>query len=199
VAGLLDVVINTGDLPSAAGVAEGYDLSRVIGQWQSIANGRFRNDCRALKQMIRETDELRLWEKNVGGSTYNDRDDFLRRKVLIDYELTERDFTEIVEALYRDPGKAEAVLRKHGRPKKGEGKGATGTFKRGTNSRVYTLARLDRDRPDLASRVRGAELSVNAAALEAGWRKVPSALDQLRKAWGKATPDERRTFLEEAS
>jgi hypothetical protein len=37
--------------------------------------------------------------------------------------------------------------------------------------RDYDLARLDRDRPDLAARVRAKELSANAAAVEAGFRK----------------------------
>jgi hypothetical protein len=65
------------------------------------------------------------------------------------------------------------------------------------NSATYTLKRLKRDRPDLLERVTAGELSANAAAREAGWRKVPSALDRLRKDWAKATPKERRTFLGE--
>ena len=40
-------------------------------------------------------------------------------------------------------------------------------------SRAYVLARLKRDRPDLAQRVIDAELSANAAAIEAGFRKKP--------------------------
>jgi hypothetical protein len=37
----------------------------------------------------------------------------------------------------------------------------------------HWLARLDRDYPDLAARVRAKELSANAAAIEAGFRKPP--------------------------
>jgi|HubBroStandDraft_4_1064222.scaffolds.fasta_scaffold05822_9 hypothetical protein len=36
---------------------------------------------------------------------------------------------------------------------------------------AYFLARLDRDRQDLAARVRNRELTANAAAIEAGFRK----------------------------
>jgi hypothetical protein len=67
--------------------------------------------------------------------------------------------------------------------------------KHGT-SRAYTLARLERERPDLYERILAKELSANAAATIAGWR--PSRLDQLRRAWRKASAEERRIFLEEA-
>jgi hypothetical protein len=40
--------------------------------------------------------------------------------------------------------------------------------------RDYDIARLERDRPDLAARVRANELSANAAAIEAGFRKKPT-------------------------
>ena len=43
-------------------------------------------------------------------------------------------------------------------------------FTRGT-SRTYTIRRLKRDRPDLVERVAAGELSPNAAAIEAGFRK----------------------------
>ena len=38
-------------------------------------------------------------------------------------------------------------------------------------SRSYTLARLRRDRPDLAHKVEAGELSTHAAAIQAGFRK----------------------------
>src|SRR4051812_33413034 len=100
------VDISTGNFPSARGVAE-KDLSGVIIKWQGVASLAFQKDCRDLKQIITETDELRLWQKNIGGFTYTSRDEFLRNKVLINYELTERDMAEIVDLLRRgDPDKA---------------------------------------------------------------------------------------------
>ena len=68
---------------------------------------------------------------------------------------------------------------------------------RGTST-AYTLARLDRDRPDLLERVKSGELSAHAAAIEAGFRKRPTGIQLLRAAWRKATADERATFLAEA-
>jgi hypothetical protein len=58
------------------------------------------------------------------------------------------------------------------------------------------LARLDRDNPDLAARVRAGELSANAAAIEAGWRKKRackklSALEQILRLLPKLTAEER--------
>lgn len=82
------------------------------------------------------------------------------------------------------------VLGKRGRPKKGEGKGDNITFSRGTTGRAYILARLDRDRPDLAEKVRAKKLSANAAAIEAGFRKRPSPFEQARKLLPKLTQDE---------
>jgi hypothetical protein len=65
------------------------------------------------------------------------------------------------------------------------------------NSRAYTLDRLKRDRPDLFDKVCAGELSANAAAIEAGWRKPPTPLGTLRKAWAKATPDQQAEFWAE--
>lgn len=203
-ADLLSVKINTGELPSAAGVAEGYDLSRVIARWQSIANGQFRYDCRALKQMIRETDELRLWEKNVGGSRRKDRDDFLRHKVLIDYDLTEKDMAEIVALLRRDePEKVCAKLRLRdgpGRPWDEEGNPDVVRIKDYGNKAEYLIARLRKaDRDDLADAVERKDISARAAAIAAGIITPPTPLDTLRKTWAKASPEDRAAFLAEVT
>jgi hypothetical protein len=52
------------------------------------------------------------------------------------------------------------------------------TMDRGT-SKSYTVSRLKRDRPDLFERVVAGELSANRAAIEAGFRKVPTTLEQM--------------------
>jgi hypothetical protein len=73
------------------------------------------------------------------------------------------------------PDDIEAKLNKHGTNQHTRGYPALGGYniassKRGTNSR-YTLARLERDAPKLAAKVRNGELSANAAAIEAGFRE----------------------------
>lgn len=101
-----------------------------------------------------------------------------------------------------DPAKTvAAVLRaKAGRPKKDEKNGDKHNHfsqeERGTG-RDYTLARLDRDRPELAARVRAGDLSANAAATEAGFRKPRTPYQELRAAWKRATPDQKTAFASE--
>ena len=89
-------------------------------------------------------------------------------------------------------------LGKHGGDRRSEqarvDQACNASLKYGTAE--HWLARLDRDRPDLAERVRGGDLSANAAAIEAGFRKPPTALKQLQGAWKRASPDERVAFLD---
>ena len=56
---------------------------------------------------------------------------------------------------------------------------------------TYILRRLKRDRPDLLKRFVSGEMSANAAAVAAGFRKRPS----LDAAWAQATPKQRKAFL----
>lgn len=82
------------------------------------------------------------------------------------------------------------TLARQGRPKKGEEKHSNRIIKGGTNSK-YTIARLNRDRPDLARRVQLGELSANAAAIEAGFRKRLTAIEAIRRLIPKLTDQER--------
>lgn len=66
-------------------------------------------------------------------------------------------------------------------------------------SRAYTVTRLKSQRPDLFDRVKGGEISANAAAIEAGFRKQATPLKRLRAAWKKATSTERNQFLSEVA
>jgi hypothetical protein len=43
--------------------------------------------------------------------------------------------------------------------------------------------------------VKAGELSAHAAAIEAGWRKKPTAFDTLASAWKKASAEEREQFM----
>lgn len=90
------------------------------------------------------------------------------------------------------------VLTRHGTNQhtKGGGDIITSFKERGTSA-AYLLARLDRDGfTDLAARVRSREISAHAAAIEAGFRKLPTSLKLLKKEWSRATEDERDEFLE---
>jgi hypothetical protein len=73
-----------------------------------------------------------------------------------------------MEAIRRATGKANP----HGTNQHG-GHGNTTSSTVGTTA-TNTLRRLKRDRPDLAERVVAGEISANAAAIEAGFRKPPA-------------------------
>jgi hypothetical protein len=64
----------------------------------------------------------------------------------------------------------------------------------------YLLRRLAKTAPEFVDLYEAGEFpSVRQAAIAAGIVKVPTALDKLRAAWSKATPEERKTFLAEAT
>lgn len=76
--------------------------------------------------------------------------------------------------------------------------------KHGSESRTRRIAVLKRDHPDIAERLGAGEFKSVAAA----WRVAhgepaelpkPTALDYLRRAWSKASEDERTTFLGEVA
>lgn len=79
------------------------------------------------------------------------------------------------------------ALRPHGGDRKSEefrNQGSNTTLKgRGAG---YQTRRLERDRPDLAARVKAGDLSANAAAIEAGFRPktvtVPLTVDGVTRA-----------------
>jgi hypothetical protein len=81
---------------------------------------------------------------------------------------------------------------KPGRPNKDEKVDGQPFHNKGT---AYYLARLDRDRPELAARVRAGELKAKTAAREAGIIKIRTPLEQLQNMWAKLTHDDRLTFL----
>lgn len=62
------------------------------------------------------------------------------------------------------------------------------------NSRSYTLARLQQHRPDLYEMVKAKQLTANAAAKEAGFRKQPDPYRQMCRLWERLCPQERDAF-----
>jgi hypothetical protein len=63
---------------------------------------------------------------------------------------------------------------------------------------AYWRYRIERDHPEIARRLSAGELpSVRAAAIEAGLIHEPSGLVQLRRAWRRASPDDRVAFMAE--
>lgn len=166
--------------------------------WQAVDGAV--NDLAVVPDLVRRVIETDAWrERTQRGKTYrNDR--------FLDFITTTPPAgcgwpPEKVEALLKDDAEALALWRdattgKRGKRAKGDNNDNVIINAAQGNSRAYTLARLKRERPDLFARIIAKDLSANAAAIEAGWRKAPSALERLRKAWAKATPEEQRVFLD---
>ena len=91
----------------------------------------------------------------------------------------------------------EAMKGEPGRPKAEEETPYNITGLRVTTgtSKAYTLSRLKRETPELFAAVVRGEMSSNAAAVKAGWRKVKTPLERLFAEWKKASQEERDAFL----
>ena len=142
-----------------------------------------RCDQELVEKELAEIELYRHWE--VLG--YASKDELLAT------ELTELGRTNValVAAARANP------LAEHRRPTKEErdDKGNNITFmNRGTGT-SYTLRRLARDAPEMLDRIEAGELSVNAAAIQAGIRRKATRLEVLMATWRKATPEDRAAFL----
>lgn len=106
-----------------------------------------------------------------------------------------------IEAVIRDDAEVLAMWREAMKPGQGTrtdlGDNVTQVEKPKGNSRSYAVSRLQRESPELFAKVAAGEMSANAAAIKAGFRRRKTPLDTLRQAWAKATTDERETFIEE--
>ena len=107
-----------------------------------------------------------------------------------------------VEAVIKDDPEAltvyrAAMLQKPGPKCSGDNVTELDDTERVTgNSKSYALSRLARDHPELFEAVCNGELSANAAAIQAGFRKVKTPLEQLNHWWKKASAEERGEFME---
>jgi hypothetical protein len=113
---------------------------------------------------------------------------------------SEEDKERIASLLRFDPEVLTMWRRETTAPKHMHHDGSNRTIKpiRGTTL-AYTLDRLKRERPDLFERVVAKQLSANAAAIEAGFRKQPTPFETIAKAITKLLPrltaQERREIM----
>lgn len=210
------VKIDSGELPSAIG-KEGHELMRVINEWQSVAFIQFPGDCSKLLQIIDETDRLELWKKTIGGFSFKSRNEFLQKKVLIDFDLTEGQISKIASLLKcGNDQAAQEVLKskdkireeriKHpewtqqqiaeevGVDKAYVSRTLTKNPQKGNVVNVPSHINGKNQKTDfrklpaeLQAKVVSKEMSLNAAAIAAGIRKKPTPEETIVKAFSKAT------------
>jgi transcriptional regulator with XRE-family HTH domain len=165
--------------------------------------------------MIQETDRLKLWTKPIGGFTYKSRNEFLQKKVLINFDLTEANVSRIVHLL--KGGEIEAaqeVLKSKDKIRElrtdhpewtqqqiaekvnvTQGYVARIITEKSESDNLVIPDHLNNrnDRADfnklpteLQQKVASREISLNQAAIQAGIRRKPSDSDTVLKAFTRA-------------
>lgn len=167
-------------------------------QWRDLVDARamhcnsgLRQDCRALVFYLNDA-AANDW-LGFGG-----RDEYIRDGLRLDVDIVEW----AVEGLRKLDGEyavrlVDAVqLGRHGgdrRSAEAIDQGNNVTLIQRGNSETYTIARLRRDAPELADAVVRGELSANAAAIKAGFRKptwtAPADPVRLADALQRRYPD----------
>lgn len=174
--------------------------SLVQGFWDAVNRGT--GSIANVAPLVRRIIETGAWQERIQDGTTFTNGSFL--EFIVDAPLKGCGWQpDKVEALIKDEPETLTLWRhatKVGQGKRtdlvdniNEVKPTKGT------SRAYTLDRLKRERPDLFERVVAKELTANAAAIEAGFRKPPTPFQELHRAWKKASEEERRAFLDEVS
>ena len=149
---------------------------------------------------IRDILTERLWEgrTNIEGRPFRSFQEFVEHRLweglntsIKDLLIFCRSESDVVEMILREV--PELVTFSEAGARGGRGRKALDNVKGFSgNDPAYALARLKRDRPDLAEKVVVGEMSANAAAIEAGFRRkkvsIPddeeAAAEFLIRNWG---------------
>lgn len=123
------------------------------------------SDCRRLVQFVDEAEQM----YQVLG--YKNSKDLIRNGLELDPAEIKHalDWLRIAKPDKPVTLKNATILGQHGGARKKGEQVSNRNLKGGVNA-AYGLARLDRDSPELAAEVREGKLSVNAAAIKAGFR-----------------------------
>lgn len=175
---------------------------KILGPWRSYPPGSIER-AKSLGIEVKTTSErvdstVRLWEAELEVVDRERPWEILglpSRDAFIE-AVTGRTDAE-VRARLVERAKANPLRDKPGPPPRDHRNCVNNTISHGSTNTEYLLRRLARDFPEtLDAFERGEYPSVRQAAIAAGIVKVPSQLDVLRKAWKKATDDERGEFLD---
>ncbi len=173
----------------------GWEL--LLGARRMFVRTRIPHDCRQLLRFIEEATPE--WLSHFG---FVSTDDYVERGLKLDPQIAKWAVAGLKSiGTDRPVSEAAAVergkLAAHGVNQHSKSGGVNHTSIRGTGNRDYTLARLNRDRPDLLAKVDAGHISARRAGIEAGFIKERTILDVLRAAWKKADRDTRAIFKSE--
>jgi len=186
------------------------ELAKIMRLKYPAACGNLERDAGFFSRMVEGVREYDAW-KVIGFSSFEDFCKAELGKTLCEVEqivsgvrvlqstgrtapITERQARTAAETLAAAP-KIQTLTdagKKGGRGNKAPDnvRGFSG------NSQTYLAARLRRDHPEIAERVKAGEFrSIRAAAIVAGIVKVKTPLERLFAEWKKASQEERAEFL----
>lgn len=156
-------------------------------------------DAGFFAEMVAGVQKYRAWQV-IGFGSFEDfcRDEL--GKTLAEVEAIVAGVKVLQSRGVEKPTLAEVMgtppCQKHGGDRRSEerNQGSDSTLK-GRRDNSYLAARLNRDHPEIAARVKAGEFrSVRAAAIAAGIVRVPTALEVTKKAFAKMSARERQQF-----
>jgi hypothetical protein len=176
-------LIHTGEVASAKGVPDDRLLG-LANRWRAHAAIQFPDDCRGLLLIVEETVSERVCER-LG---FKSPDDFYQREL----HMAPEHVRIAHDWLLANPGKSVGwdeipALAGHGGDRKSADQDGNANLKPSSNDAEYVVRRLKRDNPELADQVVRGELSPNAAAIKAGFRKRTVRVPLDPNTWAEAT------------
>jgi hypothetical protein len=189
--------------------ANDEELAKIMRLKYPAACGNLERDAGFFSRMVEGVREYDAW-KVIGFSSFEDFCKAELGKTLCEVEqivsgvrvlqstgrtapITERQARTAAETLAAAP-----KLAMHGgdRKKEGSRSSVSVTLEKGGHRKTRLAARLNRDHPEIAERVKAGEFrSIRAAAIVAGIVKVKTPLERLFAEWKKASQEERAEFL----
>jgi hypothetical protein len=189
--------------------ASDEELAKIMRLKYPAACGNLERDAGFFSRMVEGVREYDAW-KVIGFSSFEDFCKAELGKTLCEVEqivsgvrvlqstgrtapITERQARTAAETLASAP-----KLATHGGDRKTESSrsSASVTLEKGGHRKTRLAARINRDHPEIAERVKAGEFrSIRAAAIVAGIVKVKTPLERLFAEWKKASQEERAEFL----
>lgn len=189
--------------------ANDEELAKIMRLKYPAACGNLERDAGFFSRMVEGVREYDAW-KVIGFSSFEDFCKAELGKTLCEVEqivsgvrvlqstgrtapITERQARTAAETLAAAP-----KLATHGGDRKKEGRASSDSLlaPKGSTSKTRLAARINRDHPEIAERVKAGEFrSIRAAAIVAGIVKVKTPLERLFAEWKKASQEERAEFL----
>lgn len=173
---------------------EKAQLAKETAQCFLGLNGSLKNFPGLLKQVIEE----KVWLGRLHNGRFFKLDSLRQLVTMKPLEGWGQDPAKI-EAIIKDNPEVLALWREEMKQEPGSRNDLLNNIKEvkpatGGTSKAYTVSRLKRESPELFAQVVAGELSANAAAIKAGFRKVRTPMEQVLHWWGKVTPEERLAF-----